>query len=147
MNRTKAIKEELPLASDDEILEAVSLFETCSLPYKHWTHRAHLAVAIRYAWQYDYDTALQRIRIAISHFNNLCGHPDGYNETVTVMFLKKVFAETAGKQADSTMQEELERLSNLCTMDWLAAYYSKGLIGSERAKSHWVEPDLKRLDF
>ena len=67
MNQTIVKKEELPLATDDEILEAVSQFENCSLPYKHWTHRAHLAVAIRYAWLYDYDTALERIRIAISH--------------------------------------------------------------------------------
>jgi hypothetical protein len=53
MSKAVVRKEELPLATDDAIMEAVALFETCSLPYRHWTHRAHLAVAIRYAWQYD----------------------------------------------------------------------------------------------
>jgi hypothetical protein len=147
MNKPVISKEELPLASDAEILATTALFEACRLPYKHWTHRAHLAVAVSYAWQYDYDTALQRIREAINNYNHKCGQPDGYNETVTIMFLRKIFAEVAGRQQDTSMHAALGRIVGLCTLPWLLTYYSRELLWSGTAKSAWVEPDLKRVDF
>lgn len=56
------IKEELPLASDTEITDIVEQFEASKLPYKHWTHRTHLAVAVLYSRQLDFEDALNRIR-------------------------------------------------------------------------------------
>ena len=41
-------KEELPLASQSDIAELAEKYEAYTLPYKNWTHRAHLALALFY---------------------------------------------------------------------------------------------------
>jgi hypothetical protein len=63
------------------------------------------------------------------------------------MFLRKVFSEVQGKQPVSSMQEELERIVGICTMDWMLSYFSREVLWSEPARSAWVEPDLRPVDF
>ena len=140
-------KEELPFESDSDVESLVVRFETCSLPYKHWTHRAHLAVAVRYLRQFPFDEALSRLRDNITKYNRRCGDPDGYNETITVAFLKKLESEFRLGRSCSSMHGEVERLKRLCTVDWLYNYYSRDLIWSQEAKRHFKEPDLARFDF
>jgi hypothetical protein len=53
----------------------------------------------------------------------------------------------ATRQRDSTMHEALGRIVGLCTMPWLLSYYSRELIWSGPAKSAWIEPDIRPLDF
>ncbi len=47
------------------------------------------------------------------------------------------------------MSASLQRLlaSPLGRSDWLLAYWSKGLLMSERARREWVEPDLAPFAF
>lgn len=142
-----ADKTELPLAQDSEIESLVSRFEACQLPYEHWTHRAHLAVAVMYLRQHTFENALARTRERIQAYNHHCGDPDGYNETVTRMFLRKIHAETERSHRGLTMHEEVAELSRICTVAWLYRYYSAELIWSDAAKSGWVEPDGQKIDF
>jgi hypothetical protein len=139
-------KLELPFATAADIEAAVAQFEACTLPYEHWTHRAHLAVALVYARRHAYDVALTRIRDHINAYNRTCGQADGYNETVTVLFLRKVFAEAARPNA-LELPEELARLATLCTAQWVYRYYSKERVWSAEAKAQWLAPDLAPLDF
>lgn len=140
-------KFELPLSEDSEIERLVHDFESLKLPYKNWTHRAHLAVAVYYVRTLPFNDALMQIRSRINAYNVACGDPNGYNETVTVMFLRKIACESTRKHRDESMHDELARLELCCGVDWLYKYYSRELIWSPEAKKHWVNPDKTKLDF
>jgi hypothetical protein len=144
---TKPGKVELPLASQADIAELAEKYEACSLPYKNWTHRAHLALALFYLKKLPLQEATDRIRNSIKVYNAKCGDGIGYNETITVLFMKKIFYELQQPQTCSKIEDELIRLLNVCTVEWLYNYYSKELIWSDQAKQEWVEPDIKALDF
>ncbi len=70
---------------DSELLRQ---FESCTLPFELWTHRAHVRVAYTYLTRYSFDEAMDRIRIAIKRYNAHNNRPDGplegYNETTTM---------------------------------------------------------------
>ena len=147
MTRPETHKEEPPLATVVEIAETVAAFENCTLPHRHWTHRAHLCVAVTYLRQMPFDQALARLRAKINNYNSQCGDPDGYNETITVLFLLRIQADMAAGACLENMPEDIARLAEACSVNWLYRYYSKELIWSASAKSGCVEPDLQPLDF
>ena len=147
MSHFATSKEELPLASTDEIAAVVSTFENCTLPHKHWTHRAHLCVAIIYMRNMPMAEALPTLRENINRYNRECGDPDGYNETITALFIRKLDADAAAGHCEDSPVDELVRLQQTYPVSWLYQYYSKALIWSERAKSEWVDPDIAPLDF
>lgn len=140
-------KTELPLGTDSEIESMVMQFLDCTLPYQHWTHRAHLSLAIYHLRHHPFDNALEQVRNAIERYNHKCGDPQGYNETITVLYMRKLAAEQGSANSCETMDAELKRLSELCSVEWLYEYYSKALIWSEQAKVQWQEPDIRALDF
>lgn len=147
MARPETRKEELPLATVAEIAETVAAFENCILPHRHWTHRAHLCVAVTYLRQMPFDQALTRLRANINTYNRQCGDPDGYNETITVLFLRRIHADMQCGASRNSLPEEISRLFAACSVDWLYRYYSKALIWSDTAKAGWIKPDLEPLDF
>ncbi|MBI1324444.1 hypothetical protein GC170_14840 [bacterium] len=140
-------KQELPLATETEIVELVEAFETGTLPYVHWTHRAHLAVAVRYVRTMPHDAALTRIRERIGAYNACCGDPTGYNETITRLYLMRLRDDTVQGIAEANLAAELSRASASYGVDWLYGYYSKDRIWSTEAAAAWIEPDRKSLDF
>lgn len=145
--RPQVTKEELPLATDKEIASVVSRFEKCTLPYKHWTHRAHLCVAVSYLRKLPFKEAHARMRQNINRYNKACGDPAGYNETITVLFLKKIAHDMANETNFPGLHQEISRLAEAWSVEWLYRYYSKELIWSEAAKSAWTKPDVAPLDF
>ena len=140
-------KRELPLSSDAEIADVVRQFEAHTLPYANWTHRAHLAVAVMYSRNFPFDAALSRMRDNINSYNRVCGDPSGYNETVTILFLRKIYAEMQERSNCQSLYEEVERLAKLCTVQWLYTYYTRDVIWSESAKTSWIAPNITELDF
>ena len=71
----------------------------------------------------------------------------GYSETITVLFMKKIAYELQQRESKPGIVDELERLLDICTIEWVYNYYSPQLIWSQQARQEWVEPDLKPLDF
>src|SRR4051794_23254866 len=67
---------------DDAFLTA---FETQSLPFAEWTHRAHVKVAFLYLREFPLGAALDRVRAGIRAYNAAHAVPEsptsGYNET------------------------------------------------------------------
>lgn len=135
-----------PLATDAEVESLVTAFEDASLPYPHWTHRAHLAVAVAYLTRYRFDLALDRIRIHINLYNGKRGKADGYHETVTAAHMLRVAAYLQSKVERPTLAQAVDEVTTLCGNGWLAAHYSPGRLASAEAKAGWVEPDLTPLD-
>lgn len=140
-------KVELELKTDADVRQLVAAFEGCTLDISHWTHRAHLAVGACYARSLPPGEALDTMRTSIQRFNAVNNNPTGYNETITRLFLAKMAFDNYTGSACRSLAEEVQRLTQVCTMNWLYRYYSKSLIHSSAAKSQWVAPDLSPLDI
>lgn len=139
-------KIDAPFVSDAEIKTLVTRFEAASWPHDRWTHRAHLAVGLHYARELPFDEALQRLRRNINSYNKACGDPAGYNETVTILFLRKIVASFCEPNDVRPLCEVVEELVRCCSVEWLYQFYSRDRIWSAAAKSAWIEPDVKPMD-
>jgi len=129
-----------------EIETVVQQFETCAVAPAEFTHRAHLTVALWYLTQAPQaaDELMRRglLRFIAHH------HAQGYNETITLFWLKLVrhFLEHAG--ADRPLPELAnELLARFGNSQLLFAHYSRELVQSAPAKVAWLEPDLRPLEF
>ena len=135
--------------SPDEIEAVVRGFESCTLPPSELDHAAHLAVALWYLSRLTDAEAAGAIRKGLYRFLDHHGIGRGkYNETITLFWIKRVrrFLD------DADINRSLADLANEAIARFgdsrLAFdYYSRERINSEAAKSSWVEPDLKPLDF
>jgi hypothetical protein len=139
-------KIDIPFTSDAEVEEMVEQFERCVWPYERWTHRCHLAVAFSYLDRLPYAEAVERVRHRIDRYNRTCGDPNGYHETITLLFMRRVASYRKGSDRVE-LASAVEELVRICSMDWPLSYYSKDRLWSDEAKREWVEPDLRELDF
>jgi hypothetical protein len=141
------VKIDGPFATDAEVADMVAQFEACRWPYPRWTHRAHLGVALCYLRQFPFDVALERVKYYIPLYNRTCGDPDGYHETITVLFLRRVAQYVRDHPDSASLAAAVEELAHLCDMQWPLRYYSHDRLWSAAAKAGWVEPDREPLDF
>jgi hypothetical protein len=79
--------------SDDELVNA---WESLSLPFDEWTHRAHVKVAFTYLTRHSFPEALAKMRSGVKAYNDRNKVPEnptsGYNETTTHAFMHLIFA-------------------------------------------------------
>ena len=129
--------------NDDEFLAA---FESCSLPFEQWTHRAHVRVAYLYASSHDLDSATNRMRVSIKSYNKATGTPEaldrGYHETITQAFMRLVFTASLTTGPHRSSYEFCDSNPELLCKTTLLRYYSRERIMSMKAKAELVEPDL-----
>lgn len=144
MSRPSREKIDIPFTSDSEVEEMVLAFEACRWPYLRWTHRAHIGVAVIYLTRFSLGEALVRARHHINLYNRTCGDPDGYHETITVLFLRRVAVELRTR-GDRTLAEVVNDLTAACDMRWPLRHYSSERLWSVEAKARWVEPDREPL--
>ena len=140
-------KIDLPFPTDESLAELVEKFEACTWPYERWTHRAHLGVGTWYVIRMPYAEALTRIRHHIDLYNRTVGDPNGYHETITQLFLRRIEKQVRARPPQETLAAIVERLTRECDMGWIYRYYSQPRIWSAEARRAWVEPDIARLDF
>jgi hypothetical protein len=141
------VKRDIPFRGDEEILEMVERFEQCRWPSERWTHRAHLAVAVVYLRRSPFAEARQLVRQNIQKYNQTCGDPQGYHETITFFFLRLINHFLSDQAGDRSLVDNVDELSRRCSMDSLRQYYSPERLWSPDARAAWVEPDLRPLDF
>ncbi len=147
MSKPNRVKIDLPFRSDDELLEMVAHFEACQWPYPRWTHRAHLGVAVVYLRQHSFDAALERIRQHIQLYNRTCGDPEGYHETITILFMRRVNRFLQDNRELESLAGAVDEWAAILDMKWPLTYYSPELLWSAEAKARWAEPDLRQIDF
>ena len=136
-----------PFASDAEVAEMVAQFEECVLPYSRWTHRAHLGVALSYLAAYPFAVALGRVRHHIPLYNRTCGDPDGYHETITLLFMRRAAQYLREAPGPVSLAAAVEELAGACDMRWPLRHYSPERLWSAEARAGWVEPDREPLGF
>jgi hypothetical protein len=128
--------------------ELISAFERCLLTSQQWNHRAHVRVAFLYAFQHQFDQALERMRVGLRALNaahQVPNLPDrGYNETITVAFLRLIYAACHNGQFSSSA-DFCDHNPDLLDKTALLRFYSRECLSSPQAKTTFVEPDLAPL--
>jgi hypothetical protein len=127
-------------------------FESCSLPFEQWTHRAHVRVGYLYLCEHPFDLALDLVRRGVQRYNAANAVPEsptsGYNETTTHAFLHLIAAAMAA-YGETHPVEDSNRFCDmhpqLMTKHALRLFYSPQRRMDPRAKSEFVEPDLAPL--
>jgi hypothetical protein len=128
--------------------DLVVAFETAALPAEAWNHRAHVQVAFAFARQFDFNSALARMRTGLRALNAAHGVPHeldrGYHETITVAFMRLIYA-ACRQQVFASSTEFCNRHPELMKKDALLHYYSRERLASLEAKVAFLEPDLNPL--
>jgi hypothetical protein len=132
--------------------ELVAQFESSTLPFAQWTHRAHVRVAFCYLREHGFDRALEKLRTGIKSYNAANNVPDtptsGYNETTTHAFLHLIDA-TMRAYGDvvptPTADAFCDAHPQLQHRHALRLFYSPQRRMHPEAKTQFVEPDLAPL--
>ncbi|MEO6393559.1 MAG: hypothetical protein ABIP75_17040 [Pyrinomonadaceae bacterium] len=132
--------------SIDEIEALVKAFETGSMPPGDFSHRRHLTVALSYLTSMEYEAAVDIMRAGLKRF--LAHHGiDGYHETITVFWLRRLFGFVAKRGPNESRLELIGRcLEQNAEGKVIFKYYRRERLISETAKLEWVEPDLRPMD-
>src|SRR6058998_3588000 len=76
--------------------ELLRQFESLTLPFDQWTHRAHVRVAYTYLSDHPFEEALRRMAAGVKAYNARNNVPEGptsgYNQTTTHAFLHLIAA-------------------------------------------------------
>ncbi len=130
---------------EDEILALISDFESRKVERGAWGHPEHLILAYHYALNYDFETALTKMREGIfrllESFEIDLSKEMPYHETLTVFWMRTVrdFAKTKNDHSVEIISEMIEKFDK----HYPASFYSHDLLFSDRARAEFVEPDLK----
>ncbi|MDQ1592676.1 MAG: hypothetical protein QOG71_3303 [Pyrinomonadaceae bacterium] len=134
--------------NDVEIEELVERFESCTVPPAEFDHGAHLAVALWYLSALTYGAATERMRDGLHRYTTHNNAQAAYNETLTLFWLRLVRHFLVHSDAAYSLAERANELIATYDSSQLAfEYYSRALVQTPEAKTSWVEPDLKPLDF
>jgi hypothetical protein len=139
-----------PFGTIDEIEALVRAFEACTLPRTQWTHEAHLTVALWYLMNRPAEEATKAIRSGIKRYNEANGvrmtPTGGYHETMTLFWTCAVSFYLGLAREGRSMPALASGLAPLFGNKKLPfEYYTRERLMSWRARTSWVNPDLKPL--
>jgi hypothetical protein len=130
--------------SDVEMTRALERGEIANENFRHASH-------LHVAWVYlsettSVDQASARMRDTLQRFAASVGKPEKYHETITlfwIRFLVWMRAVASGK----TLEEIVESNPQLLEKNFPLAYYSRERLFSDKARTMWLEPDLKPISL
>ncbi len=133
-----------------EICALVLAFEDTTLPYREWTHAAHLTVGLWYRLWYGPAGAVDHMRAGLRRYN--AAHADepmrvGYHETITRFWLWVIGEYVRQTTVAGSIADLANGLVAACVDRELPfTYYSREHLMSDTARAVWVEPDRRTLD-
>lgn len=121
-------------------------FEQHTLPPEYFDHRGHLRLAWLYLCQYDVQQASALTATGIHGYASSLGAKDKFHYTLTEAIVQIMAARMQSGPGES-LQEFLDANPDLVAdfSGLLLQHYSGSLLFSDKAKTAWVEPDLKPL--
>lgn len=131
-----------------EIENLIAAFNSCTLPRCEWNHAAHLTVALWYLTHYEEIEAVNRIRESIQRYNAAIGikttKDSGYHETLTRFWIEIVRCYLLDKAGNTSILQLANKLIDCYGDNNLPLqYYSQDLLMSGKARTSWIQPDLK----
>ncbi|MCH6258401.1 hypothetical protein MLD52_17710 [Puniceicoccaceae bacterium K14] len=127
-------------------------FESQTLPFDLWDHRMHVRIAYIYSKSLHYTDALNRLREGIKTYNTKNNVTEsqttGYNETMTVAFLrliKNTVDSYEGIYPTTNSESFCNKHPHLLAKTILRTFYSPERRSLPEAKTQFVEPDLSSL--
>ncbi len=128
--------------SDDELCEQ---FESLRLSPAGFHHVDHIRLAWIYVRQVGAASAEQRLLEGIHRLAVHAGAPNKFLHTATVAWVRLVAAAVEKDSVERPFAEWISRHPELLDKDLLDQFYSTGLLKSDPARAHWMEPDRKPL--
>jgi hypothetical protein len=125
--------------SDEEFIVA---FESCTLPREEWTHQAHVRMAWLYLGRQPLSNARRTVGEGIRRYNSVqLQKPLAYHETITQAFLTLIAARRlVGEPFAAFCARNPDLLDG--KLSALLVHYRRETLFSDRARQHFVEPDL-----
>lgn len=123
----------------------VESFELYQYPNERFKHADHVRLAWIYIRRYGLDVAEQRIAQSIRAFAGSLGHAEKYHETMTVAWLRLVYAAYCATPEVEDFGEFLSLHRWLADKRRLNEFYSERVLESAEARHTFVDPDLREL--
>ena len=135
-----------------EVENLAAAFECCTLPRDRWNHRAHLMVGLWYLLKHPKAKATGIIREGIKRYNEsvniLTTKTTGYHETITLFYVELIHNFLKQATEDKSIAQLANELLNAYGDKKIPLkYYTEERLMSWEARTSWVAPDLKPLDF
>jgi hypothetical protein len=132
--------------NEGEVLELVRSFEDATVTSDRWKHAEHLVVALYYLTLHDPETAYAKMRDGILNllvigFGVDLSKEMPYHETITRFWMETVAEFNASKNGASLL-EKANEVAYKWEKDYPLKFYSREVLFSSLARSHFVEPDL-----
>ena len=126
--------------TDVEFTRALERGHVCNEQFRHASH-------LRVAWVYLHESssaeqATARMSATLRRFAAAAGKPEKYHETITGFWIR-ILAVLRESGEHSSLERVLEANPCLLEKDSLLEYYSRETVFSDRARTSWVDPDLK----
>jgi hypothetical protein len=136
--------EALHYRTEEEIVDVIHRFETCSYTPEEFVHARHLTVAAWYFATMDSETAREKMRAGLRQFIAHHGK-NGYHVTITEFWLNTVRNLVAGlRDGQETLVPLVNSVIASCSdKNLIYEFYSRERIASPAAKAARIEPDIK----
>jgi hypothetical protein len=135
--------------SEAELADILRKFEDATIGRDDWKHAEHMVVALFYLRDLDLEAATDKMRSGILNllvrgFEVDLEKEMPYHQTITIFWMRLVSTYLA-RTNDGSLLDKANELAALYDKDYPMEFYSRELLFSDRARSEYVEPDLKKL--
>src|SRR5215212_7151507 len=125
-------------------IELTRALERSEVPNDGFHHASHLRVAWVYLRESSSPAAADKMCATLRRFAASVGQPEKYHQTITVFWMR-ILASYGNPAAGDDIEAVLDRNPQLLDKDFPLKFYSRPLLFGDRARTDWVEPDLKPL--
>jgi len=128
--------------TDVELTRSLERGEIANESFHHWSH-------LHVAWVYLTESscveeAATKMRNTLQRFAASAGKSEKYHETITLFWVHLLAGMRAVGSRES-LKQIVQANPRLLEKDFPLAYYSPERLFSDKARSSWIEPDLKPL--
>ena len=126
-------------------VELTRALERGEIANESFHHLSHLHVAWVYLSESScVDEAAAKMRNTLRRFARSAGKSEKYHETITLFWVHLLAGLRAVRSRES-LKQIVQANPRLLEKNFPLAYYSPERLFSDKARSSWVEPDLKPL--
>jgi len=121
-------------------------FRRRALGPEYFDHLGHLRIAWLHLVHFDEGEARRRVCTGIRELATQFGVPEKFNHTLTEALMRIIAQRMQGRATqsfDAFLCANPDLLNDAQAL--LARYYSDECLGSERARTGWVEPDREAI--